>query len=101
MFVVFSWLFFRADNLNDAIILLKNVTIRNFNIPFDRKGLLIAFILIALLFIVNIIEERKINIVAYISSKPLLIRWSVYYIMLLILIGLGNWGINEFIYFQF
>ena len=101
VFVVFAWLFFRADNLNDAIILLKNVTILNFSIPFDRKGLLIAFILIALLFIVNIIEERKINIVAYISSKPLLIRWCVYYIMLLILIGLGNWGLNEFIYFQF
>ena len=100
-FVLLSWIFFRAENLHDAILLIKNIFKINFHIPFDRKILAIAFILISFLFIVNLIEERHKGIINFISSKPKIVRWGVYYIMLLIIIGIGNWGLNEFIYFQF
>ena len=100
-FVLFSWVFFRAENLHDVIILVKNSFKINFNIPFDHKTLFIAFLLISFLFVVNLIEEKQQRIINFISSKPKIVRWSIYYIMLLILIGIGNWGLNEFIYFQF
>jgi len=101
--VCFSWIFFRASNINDAFILIKNSLKINTIIPhfsFDRKGLTICFIVILLLFIVDKIE-LKTEIVKFISQRKPIIKWSVYYAILLMLIGLGNWGLNQFIYFQF
>ncbi len=98
--VAFALIFFRAQNFDYAIAIIKNIAKFDINLSFDHKTMLICTLLILFVMLVQLIET-KIDIVEYISNKHLLIRYSVYYILLFLLIGLGNWQNTEFIYFQF
>ncbi len=60
----------------------------------------IAFALIFFLEAIHTIQS-KTNIKQYLSLKPIYIRWTVYYIMVLSIIFLGVFEKREFIYFQF
>ena len=98
-----SLFFFRAESIDDAFILIKKISLikfQNLTLQFDKLGLLINFALIFLLVIIQYIEKKQ-NIVECISSKPPLIRWSIYIFMSLLLLTFGNFGLKEFIYFQF
>jgi len=101
--VCFSWIFFRANNINEAFVLIDNMLQIKSILPhfsFDRKLLLIFFILISLLFIIDKIEY-KTDLNKYLQTKNIIFRWTVYYIIIFSIIGFGNWELNEFIYFQF
>jgi D-alanyl-lipoteichoic acid acyltransferase DltB (MBOAT superfamily) len=101
--VCFSWIFFRSENVKDALILIQNIFQFKTILPvfsFDKKLLVVSFVMIFILFLIDKIET-KVDIVHFVSQKNLVFRWSVYYIFILIIIGFGNWGLNEFIYFQF
>jgi len=96
-----AWIFFRSESVSIAWTLLRNCfdfTLTSLN--FSRPLLLKNFILIGILFTVNIIERKK-DIVSYVSDKSTIARWSIYYATILILIEFGNYGIQEFIYFRF
>jgi len=98
--VVFAFIFFRAENFNYALAIIKNMFSYNIKLNFDHKTLLINTLLISIIILVHFIE-KKIDIIKYISEKPIIIRFSIYYMILLLIIGLGNWNLTEFIYFQF
>ncbi len=101
--VCFAWIFFRAQTIEDAFVLIKNSLHLNSLIPsfsFDNKGIVLCFSLISLLLIIDKIE-RKEDIINFIQRKNTFIRFIIYYFFILALIGIGNWGLNEFIYFQF
>jgi alginate O-acetyltransferase complex protein AlgI len=96
-----AWIFFRSKSVTISTILLKNCFhFTNSSLNFDHKYLLLCFALIGILFVVSLIERKK-DIVSYISEKPFALRWAVYYISAIIIIAFGNFGIKEFIYFQF
>ncbi len=100
-FVNFSWLFFRAEQISDSFIMLKNsLLISETSFNFDHKFLLRNFILIAILLGIHLIERRQ-NIVEYVNSKPLWVRNIIYRAALLFILFFGNFGIKEFIYFRF
>jgi len=100
----FSMLFFRADSISDALILTANlfkISLSHASVGFGGKlTLLINFTLIALLLYADSINEKG-NLINRISEKPVLVRWGIYYIMALIVLVYGNFGLKEFIYFQF
>lgn len=99
--VNFAWIFFRSKSVMIALTLIKNTfNFSQLKISFDHTAMLINLLLSTLLFVVHLIERKK-NIVAYVSEKPVMVRWSIYYIMIIILLIFGNFGIKEFIYFQF
>ena len=99
--VNFAWIFFRSESVTISITIVKNsFQFMNSSLNFDKTYLLKCFFLIALLFIVNLIERKK-DIISFISEKPILFRWSIYYISAIILFAFGNFGIQEFIYFRF
>jgi len=101
LFVCFSWIFFRSASISDAFLLIKNLFFHfSINLSFDKLGIVINLLLISFLFIIHFIENKH-NIVEFISSKAWYVRWPVYYFMFLILIGFGNFGVEQFIYFQF
>lgn len=98
-----SLFFFRAESIDHAFVLMKKISeinLQNMYLQFDKLGLLINFALIFLLVIIQYIEKKK-NIVEYISNKPLFLRWSIYIFMSILLLTYGNFGLKEFIYFQF
>ena len=111
--VAFAWIFFRATSfanatdiikqLPKAFIDVKNIIIRHGALPFtsDMKikiGYAIFFI--AFLELVHYLERNN-NILSLVNNKPRLVRWSIYYTILLLIIFMGVFQQRTFIYFQF
>lgn len=104
--VCFGWIFFRANSLSDAIYVINHMfTNLGPKVPvttlgLDKFQLMVALVSIGLMELVHLIQEKK-SIREIISTKPIWIRWSLYYILVLWIILLGSFGSQEFIYFQF
>lgn len=110
----FSLIFFRANSLGDAgyiiremlsglsapVTYVKDTAWACLGIIGTYNALLLAMHLL-LLFCIDLTDE-KTDVVRYISTKPVLIRWSVYILFLLyIIMFLPKNAPAEFIYFQF
>ncbi|OQY39506.1 MAG: membrane-bound O-acyltransferase family protein [Candidatus Cloacimonetes bacterium 4572_65] len=96
-----AWVFFRANSLNDAIYIIKNMfPVTNFNLNTQSTAVFAVYcFLILILFIFMIIRE-KLDIIAFLDRCPLVVRWSFYLIApLFIIIFQGS--ASNFIYFQF
>lgn len=106
--VVLAWVFFRANSLSDALLLLENMFIFEKGIasaaavtslgPFE---LAIAFGAILFMEVVHIVEERGENLSVYLDRTPRWARWSLYYVVGFAILMFGEFSLTEFIYFQF
>ncbi len=109
----FAWIFFRANDLADALYIVMNLSFDTgkifilnslwegeivlFGIPGE---FILSIALIILLEIVHLIQ-RKGSIRDMISQKPIWLRWGIY---LSIALSIMNFGVIDeiaFIYFQF
>ena len=109
--VAFAWIFFRANNLDDAIYVIKNMftdlnEYNNLGRQFRGIGIylndLIKYFFLILFLIGYSIYERTDDVWKKLQLKPSWIRWSIYYIMLYGILFLAPHStINNFIYFQF
>jgi D-alanyl-lipoteichoic acid acyltransferase DltB (MBOAT superfamily) len=102
--VCLGWLFFRANNLSDALILLKNMfSFAPLNNVFDLitpGALLINLALITILELAHYLEADK-EFIRSLSSRPALVRWPAYVAVTLAILYLGASASQQFIYFQF
>jgi D-alanyl-lipoteichoic acid acyltransferase DltB (MBOAT superfamily) len=100
----FAWIFFRAESFDDAMYIIQNIfrfeTVRQLNLFKFPVDMIISVFLIALLLLIEILEERK-KISETIRMSPAFVRWTVYIVSLLALFVLGVWKSADFIYFQF
>ena len=114
--ICFAWIFFRANNIQDAYYIASHLFhgwgafLGGFkqygNLLFYHEfGLRTRWFLInagLLIFLVSVhLVQRHNSIRHMFRNKPAWFRWSFYYLMLLGMIFLGNYGRNAFIYFQF
>jgi D-alanyl-lipoteichoic acid acyltransferase DltB (MBOAT superfamily) len=112
LLVSFAWIFFRADTLSDAILVVSRLFAgieAVFRLDFlepllasGPAGLEAIMGLIALLFSVGLrflFEGREVE--DGLKELPSLWRWSVYYIMLVGILLFGHLDSAPFIYFQF
>ena len=112
--VAFAWIFFRANNLDDAIYIISNLFV-NYNeilnlselriqfrgIGLFQDDLIKCFLLILALFLYSS-YERSGNLWEKLQQKPKWIRWSIYYILVYgILFIAPHSNVNNFIYFEF
>ena len=112
--VTFAWIFFRANNIHDALFIVKKLggipgevakvaatkKIAFLNLPGLLNTLLPCFGLIVFLELAHIIQV-KYNLPDTFSKKPALFRWTLYYAGLTALVYLGVYEHHQFIYFQF
>ncbi len=104
--VSIAWIFFRANSISDATYILTHLfsgwslTFSGIDIGIGWVGLIIAFSSIFLMEFVHLIQEH-IGIKHFLSKKPILFRWIVYIITILMIILFGIFRNKEFIYFQF
>ena len=116
--VSFGWIFFRANNLTDAIFIVTHLFtgigdvlsriinigqghgVLNFVLALPKLEILIAFIAILVLGIHHQIQ-RKGSARIWMQSKPIWLRWAVYYGLVLSILIFGYLEPSEFIYFQF
>jgi len=105
-----AWIFFRAQSLGDAFLLLKNVFVYeegnffNYNIYEDFIDIAEMHISLVLLFVAIVLHvfEYRQNIVTAIAKRGAISRWTFYVLCILSIAYLGEYGLyKEFIYFQF
>jgi D-alanyl-lipoteichoic acid acyltransferase DltB (MBOAT superfamily) len=102
LLVSFSFIFFRAGNLKESLIIINKIFTEQGNIYFgELQQFLYCIIGILLLVIIEIKQElsTKINL-PYINNSW--IKEQLAYVMLIILIMMiGVFDISQFIYFQY
>ncbi len=110
--VVFSWVFFRANSLSDALLLLRNLSDMKTiiaqllainpleGIPINRYETLIALSAVGFMELTHIMQ-RGGSIRVWVAQQPRWMRWGAYYAMIASIIIFGVFFQTEFIYFQF
>lgn len=104
-FICFTFLFFRANSISDAFLLVNNMMsfdVANIDISVpqvSRLEFLLSLLSIAILESVNLVQS-KVKIREVIAKKPFLFRWASYCIMVSYILFFRKTG-AEFIYFQF
>jgi hypothetical protein len=105
--VLLAWVFFRANSLPDALVLLEAMT------QFDGAASLSAEIasvsnfdvalsvsVIGMLLTVQMFDRNR-SIWARLAEAPRWVRWGAYQALLLAIFLLGVFSQQQFIYFQF
>ncbi len=112
--VMIGWVFFRANSLGDAIYILKQVPVLiadipklvhffqmlGSNFPMDPMTLGLSILLIAFLEGFHYLQARR-NISQLFNRLPAPARWSLYYVVIFIILFFGVFENRQFIYFQF
>ncbi|WP_187262366.1 MBOAT family O-acyltransferase [Pontibacter beigongshangensis] len=111
--VCFSWIFFRANQISDAFYIIRSsfadignireVFTHASHVLFLDQGLkvfMVSVISIILMEMVHLIQ-RNGSVSQLILQRPVWVRWGVYYTAILAILLFGQFGNQEFIYFQF
>ncbi|HEX3028452.1 MAG TPA: MBOAT family O-acyltransferase [Clostridia bacterium] len=110
--VCFAWIFFRANSINDAFYIVKNIFSSGHPFSFsqiqayftamklDIYNTTVIAASIAILETVHLIQ-RKHSIRELISNRPGWIRWGLYFGVILSILMFGYFYNQQFIYFQF
>lgn len=97
--VTFAWIFFRADNIYDAIYVITNMFKISFinlkeqilSIGLDKYDLLVAFISILATSILEILNYRK-GILKKINKIPSILQAIIFLIVVFCIIIFGSYG---------
>ncbi len=98
--VTFIWVFFRAENIEKAMLVLKQC----FTYTFDaKKDLLLSYQTIAMLMVLIFFEVSiyKSRFDTFIQNQNITIRWAVYILLTFCLLLFSGIQSYQFIYFQF
>lgn len=104
--ILVTWVFFRAASIGDALTVLQRVTQSAALLPsllwtrIQGPEILYSIALIGLLMGIEIIDERR-PIWQRLESRPRAVRWAVYYAVIIVLLVLGRWQLQNFVYMQF
>lgn len=101
--VAFAWIFFRASSLENALAVIAagfRWSTSLANIGVSPLYLATAF---ALTLLVLVVEgaSRGDRLPSLLSLRPTWQRWVAYYALAALVLGLGRFGEQQFIYFQF
>jgi len=108
----FTWVFFRAANINEAFSVIKTIFVPHQYTNFDgsfvsnfglgRANLLIVFLSILLMFVTDLLcEMKKCDVTGLLLNTKTAIRWIIYYAMILLIVFSMNLNMTEFIYQAF
>ncbi|MCK4752094.1 MAG: MBOAT family protein [Planctomycetes bacterium] len=111
--VCFAWIFFRADSLSDALVVISRLgtgwssvfsasgfesLLNSFDVAINDFWLSIG--LICLLVVAQIVHG-PMRITQVISRRPVFLRWAFYVLIVVLIMNLGIAENIPFIYFQF
>jgi D-alanyl-lipoteichoic acid acyltransferase DltB (MBOAT superfamily) len=104
--VLVSWIFFRAESVGQAWIIISRIWASLPILPMlidvysGGAPLRIAVGLIVVLLLVELVDEFC-GLWSWLARRPIGLRWAFYYALLACLIVLGQWGMSKFVYMQF
>jgi len=112
----FAWIFFRAQSINDAFIIIERMATERdmwsffngtiYKLGLSRQELNILLISMAVVFLVDLIRYKKNKTIdVFILEQNLWFQWVVVIAMVLFIFIFGIYGFGfdpqQFIYFQF
>lgn len=107
--VCFAWIFFRAENMSQVLLIFKNmatgITLNPISearmIGLGAKPIASAFVLIFILYFIEWVHRKKDFALDIVHWKPIL-RWGTYITMIIVVLVYFNLNTGRsFIYFQF
>lgn len=111
--VCIAWIFFRANTFSDAIYIISHLIFdprelmnmhqiksELLNIGLDKLQWMISFTSIGIMILVQYFEEKE-SIIERLKRRPVVVRWGLYYALIMAIIFLAITNNQEFIYFQF
>lgn len=126
--VDFSWIFFRADSVQDAFAMIKSIfspgrleaaesaagkaavglaAFKNgiFTLGLNKYHFLFLLLCIAVLWITDFFKYRNVDIFAWIERQGVVVRYGIYLCLFCAVVLCGIYGVDyeasQFIYFQF
>ncbi len=121
--VTFSWIFFRAQNLSDALYIsthlfnhlgrdlggLVNINVNMLLTGIAQKTTVLGIpafdLIMVVLAIIGmetiLIKQESVGLKKIFSSKPIFLRWAAYYILIFLIAYYVTTRQEQFIYFQF
>ena len=102
--VVIGELFFRAETLKSGFYMFKKI-FTNFGINslktkeiltlgMDKADFIIVIITLIGILIISILKEKNIDVRKEIENKNIVIRWIVYYFLILYVLIFGAYGMG-------
>lgn len=106
--VCLAWIFFRASSISDAFYIIQHLFV-NLKIdaslfalmPVGWYDWLIAFVAILLMETIHWQQRQHGSLRDVVLRQPALLRWSIYYGLVLVVLMFGKFGAGEFIYARF
>lgn len=113
--VDFAWLFFRASSVSEAYKIIKCIA-GNFDLRYtiseetyllgmSKERFVILLFELVIMLLIDILHEKGGSIRRWLNKRPVVLRWGVYMVILLVLLtgAIYNYGIDAstFIYAQF
>lgn len=111
--VNFAWIFFRANSINDALYIIQNLFSWNNDLTsirgvldsisklgVNKEDFAISMIAIFILEVFHLIQRHG-SIRHMLRKKPSVLRWGIYFILIMFILLFGEYGNSQFIYFQF
>ncbi len=98
----FAFIFFRANNVNDAFIIVRSIFTKRGSLFIDNIDSIVlgSMGIITLLFFEFLQERRDSNFVLLDNQNPIL-RWGAYISLIFTILLFGVFDGGQFIYFQF
>ena len=100
--VIIGELFFRANTLTGGFTMFKKIftdfsleSIKNgtlFKLGCDRADFLIIGFILIIILVASILKEKGINIRESVAKLNIVFRWSLYYLLIIIIIVFGAYG---------
>lgn len=97
----FAWIFFRANNVDDAFFIVKKIIQLKGPVFIDNNTMFYSIIGIAILFLVESKKEYYKGQFSFLENKSWFIRNLTYASLIIIILLMGVFDGGQFIYFQF
>ncbi|MFC5284555.1 MBOAT family O-acyltransferase [Pedobacter alpinus] len=102
LLICFSWIFFRVNNFNDAITIIKKITTLKGPLFIENPSKMIYSLAgIATLLLIEYKREYYRGTVSFFNNKYWIIRNMSYASLVIIILLFGVFDGGQFIYFQF
>lgn len=102
LLVCIGELFFRAEGLRAGLIMFRKMFTdfrftafsdnSIFTIGMDKHDFLIVFLVMVLIFLISLQQEKGIVLREKIAARPIAVRFAVYYLLILLIVIFGAYG---------
>lgn len=102
--VFFGELFFRANGLKAGLGMFKSIitsfSFKGFSdgtllgLGLDVKDFILIIVVVIVLYIIGLLKEKGIDIRENVASKKIVVRWAIYYCLILSIIIFGSYGLG-------